>query len=420
MLRRKLAVMLLISAVAANLFNPVFADVQEEKAEPVVLSLELAQEKAVQNENSIIQTNRSIQNLIKGNKYNASKDDFFNSDAIKAIDDLYTRLKNGSSMDSTEFAKLYVLYTMYGDTSYFIGKEDITKYMNPGKFPHYSMWANVMKLSLGNRMTETGLKDKTGQLYDNILSARGKFDILNTTVEFQEKTYKQQKIRYNLGELSKASIEEAYKQLQIKKLEARKLSRTIDNLEIDLKRLTGLPISSNLVLKDYSKDTIEVFEPYDTYLNSALINRNEILMAKIDYWVAKNDFNIANEAFSNNPWNVKAILNKSLTEQKINEAELSISAGKEAVLQSINYSYIDVKYKKEKMDTCKEDLNFANEQYKIAVEKYEKQLITETEKTSEEINSLSALSAYNDSVRIYNSAVRNLRQVSKLGIGLQY
>lgn len=416
MQKKKLAGLLLIFSVVANLCSPVFAETQEVKVEPIVLSIEMAQQKAVQNENSIIKNNRTIKNLIENNDYTYQEGLFVISDAAKSIDDLYNKLKNGSSINSQEYAKLCILYTMYGDTVYFKGKEDLTKYMNPDRFAKYSLWANVMKLSLSNQITEATIRYQTRVLYDNILSIKGQLENFKRSVELQEKIYNQQKSRYDVGELSKITIDTAYKQLQIKRLELNKLTRTIDNLEMDLKKLTGLPIDSQLVLSDYSKNNIEKFEDYDTYLNKALINRNEILLAKIDYGVGKNNLFTANEAFSNNPWNVNTKLNKSIAEQKINEAELSISTGKEAVLQSINTAYIDVKYKKEEMDICKAKLNYENEQYRITSEKYKKQLISETELKNREIVKLSALTAYNDAVRAYNLSVTSLQQAAGLGI----
>ncbi len=416
MQKKKLAGLLLILSVVANLFNPLFAEAKEVKTEPIVLSLEMAQEKAVQNENSIIKTNRTIKNLIESNDYTYEEGSSVISDTVENINDLYNRLKNGSPMDIQQYAKLCILYTMYGDTEYFNGKEDLTKYMNPNRFAKYSLWANVMKLSLSNQITEATIKYQTRVLYDNILSIKGQHDVLIKSVELQEKIYNQQKSRYNIGELSKVAIDTAYKQLQIKKLEVNKLTRTIDNLEIDLKKLTGLPIDSQLVLSDYSKNNIEKFEDYDTYLNKALINRNEILLAKIDYGVGKNALFTANEAYSNNPWSPNTKLNKSLAEQKISEAELSISTAKESVLQNINSTYIDVKYKKEEMDICKEKLSYENEQFRITSEKYKKQLISETEMKNKEIVKLSALSAYNDAVRAYNLSVTSLQQASGLGI----
>jgi hypothetical protein len=419
MWKKKLVVLLLFSFVVANLFNPFLADAKEEKAEPIVLSLEVAQEKAVQNENSVNKTNRAIKNLIENNKYTYNEGEFVISDAEQSIISLYNRLKKGSPMNSQEYAKLYILYTMYGDTIYFSGKEDITKYINPSRFPHYSMWASVMKLSLSNQIVEASIKQQTRLLYDNILSAKSQIEILKMTIGLQDKIYKQQKSRYDAGQISKVSMDTAYKQLQIKKLELKKLTRTIDNLQMDLKKLTGVSISSELDLTDYSKDKIEIFESYDTYLNRALINRNEILSAKIDYWVGKNDFFIANEAFSENPWNINVQLKKNIAEQKIEESELSISTSNESVLKNINDAYIDVKYKKEQIDICKDKLNYENEQYRITTEKYKKQLISGTDVKNEEIVKFSALSAYYDAVRAYNSSIASLQQASKLGMANQ-
>lgn len=416
MQKKKLAGVLLTFSMVANLLTPVFAETQEVKAEPTVLSLEMAQEKAVQNEYSIVKTNRSIKNLVEDNKYTYNEGDFYISDTAHTINNLYNRLKNGGSMNSTEYAKLYILYTMYGDTVYFDGKEDITKYMNPTRFAHYSLWANVMKLSLGNQITEATIKYQTRLLYDNILSLKSQLEILNMTVELQEKIYKQQKSMYDVGKVSKVSLDTVYKKLQMQKLEVKKLTRNIENLEIDLKDLTGLPITSQIDLIDYSKNEILELDDYDTYLDRALINRNEIVSAKIDYWVSKNDFTTANDAFSDNPWGTITILNKSIAEQSIKNAELSISTSKESVIQNINDLYIDVKYKKEDMDICKDKLDYANEQYRIILEKYKKQLITDTEKMNGEINKLSALIAYNNAVRTYNSSVYNLQQASMLGI----
>ncbi|QNU66811.1 TolC family protein [Ruminiclostridium herbifermentans] len=416
MQKRKLAGLLLTFSVVVSLFSPVFAVEQEVKAEPIVLSLEVAQQKAVENDNSIIKTNRTIKNLIENNDYTYKEGLFDISDAADSIDDLYNRLKNGRAMNSQEYGKLCILYTMYGDTEYFSGKEDLTKYMNPNRFAKYSLWANVMKLSLSNQITEDTIRYQTRVLYDNILSIQGQLENFKRSVELQEKMYKQQKSRYDVGELSKVTIDTAYKQLQISRLEVNKLTRTIDNLEMDLKRLIGLPIDSQIVLSDYSKNNIEKLEDYDTYLNRALINRNEILLAKINYGVAKNEAYTVNEAYSNNPWNVSTQLNKSFAEQKINEAELSISISKETVLQSINTAYIDAKYKKEEMDICKAKLNYENEQYRITSEKYKNKLISETELKNREIGKLSALTAYNDAVRAYNLSVTSLQQASGLGI----
>jgi hypothetical protein len=416
MQKKKLAGLLLTFYIAVNTFNPVFAVSQEGKAEHIVLSLEVAQQKAVQNDNSIINTNRSIKSLIENNDYTYKEGLFDISNTTDTINDLYHRLLTGRSMNVQEYSKLCILYTMYGDTEYFSGKEDLSKYMNPDRFAKYSLWANVMKLSLSNQITEATIRYQTRVLYDNLLSIKGQLEVLKRSVELQEKMYKQQKSRYDVGELSKVTIDTAYKQLQINRLKVNKFTRTIDNLEMDLKKLIGVPIDSQIVLSDYSKNYIEKLENYDTYLNRALINRNEILLAKIDYGVGKNNLFTVNEAYSNNPWNVNTQLNKSLAEQKINEAMLSISTSKESVLQSINTAYIEAKYKKEEMDICKARLDYENEQYRITSEKYKNKLISETELKNIELNKLSALKDYNDAVRAYNLSVANLKQASGLGI----
>lgn len=419
MRKKKLVVLLLFSFALANLFNPFLVAAKEEKTEPIVLSLEVVQGKAVQNENSINKTNRAIKSLLENNKYTYNEGEFVISDTEQSINSLYNSLKKGSPMTSQEYAKLYILYTMYGDTVYFSGKEDITNYINTSRFPDYSMWASVMKLSLSNQLVEASIKQQARLLYDNILSVKSQLDILNKTIDLQAKIYKQQKSKFDVGQISKVSMDTANKQLQIKKLELKKQTRTLENLQMDLKKLTGIPISSKLVLTDYDKTRIEPFESYDTYLNRAQINRNEIISAKIDYWVGKNDLFIANEAFSENPWNINTQLKKNIAEQKIKEAELSISTSNESVLKDINDAYIDVKYKKEQINICKDKLNYENEQYRITNEKYKKRLISETDVKNEEIVKLSALSAYDDAVRAYNSSIASLQQASKLGMANQ-
>jgi len=231
-----------------------------------------------------------------------------------------------------------------------------------------------------------------------------------------KKTFKQLKSRYSIGELSKVSIDIEDKKLQISKLKLGETYRRLDNLEIELKKLTGLPIKSKITLSDYSENFKEQFEPYDTYLSSALINRNEIVMAKIDYWVGKNDLAIADNAFSDNPWNINTKMNKSLAEEKINEAVLSMSDSKELVLQNITDAYIDVKCKKEEMHISKDNVDYANKQYNIATEKYKKHMISESKKESEKISYLSTLSQYNTAVRTYNFALSRLQQASELGV----
>lgn len=214
--RNKVIGMLLILLIVTNLFNPLVANAQDKAPETirltlegahvkvpetvgltleeandkvpetVVLTLKEAEEKALQNVDSINQINRQLRNLLKRNNCTFKVGEYVISDIEETINSLYVKLKNGNAMYSHEVGKLFILYTMYGDTVYFSGKEDITKYMNPNFYPKYSLWANVMKQSIISQNIEVNIKNQTRLLYDSILSLREQQNILKISFELQK------------------------------------------------------------------------------------------------------------------------------------------------------------------------------------------------------------------------------------------
>jgi hypothetical protein len=413
--KKKVIGILLTSLLVANILNPFIVNAQVPTSEPVSLTLATAQGKALQNANTIIQAKKLISNQLKRSGFTYTDGEFGVSDVENAIGTLYFKLKNREAMYTQQEAKIYLLYAIFGDTAYFSGKEDTAKFITANQFPNYSLWANIMKQSIKIQMLEADIKNATRLLYDNILSSKSQIDMSETSIGLEEKTLILLKSKYKLGEVSKVTVDVADKQLQAKKLELKKLSRTVDNLEIDLKELIGVPITTQVKLSDYATNSKVQFESYETYLNSALTNRNEIVAAKIDYWVGSNDLYDADKAFSENPLSLMAQIGKGGAQAKVTAAKLSISDSKELVLQNISDAYIDVKCKKEEMEISKANLASANKQYIIATEKFKKQLISEINKESERINYLSELAAYNTAVRTYNSALSRLQQASGLG-----
>lgn len=413
---KKLVIFIVVFVI---ILNPVAisAEQMDTKKEPVSLTLEEVLDSALLSTISISQINTQIANTLKSSGFNYNKGEFYIADITNNIDTLYTKLKNGQALSSQQVAKLYILYAMFGDTAYFSGKDDIINYITPKIYPQANLWANVTKLSINAQLAEESIKAQVRVLYDSVLKIEDQLAVLNLTVTQYDINHKAAQKQYESGKISKISYESILRQLQTKKLELSKLNRSLDNLKIDLKRLSGIKADQDVKLIEYLVDNKKELKTYESYLKGALVNRNEIITAKVDYWTYLNDYSRAMDLYSNNPFNINNIMKKNMAEQKINEALLREKENSETVRQDITRLYIDANSQKEDISINKESLNIAKREFDNAVIQLNKKQISASEKISMEIKYQLALAKYKESIRTYDYSLIKLDKASQLGIG---
>ncbi len=306
------------------------------------ITLESAEKTAIANTLSIRELDQKIMHLLTGVKYNPKNYKGLKEDVNEEISELHLKANNFYNISSMELGILYGYYAMFGNTSYFKGK-DISNIFNPSIYPNYSVWSNLLRYEFKKKAIANNVSLRTREIYDGIISLQDQIRVSNTSLQLTQKAVSQEEKKYKQGQVSKINLEISKLNLEIQTKELNKLNRSLENLSYDLKKLLGIPLKDEIKLDDCDYSKIHKIEDYEFYLTKALENRNEISFASLNYWDAKNAYEIVNNQYMDNMQNVELQIQRSKCQYMLNEAREDIKYQSIKIQQEVLDRHISVK-----------------------------------------------------------------------------
>lgn len=362
------------TAVAKNTASQATSD--NSISQTITLSLEDAFEKAINNYNPIKNLDISLKKLWRVKDQDATfkvmdasvhqlLDKLDNYLELFDRDVRNTRGENVEALNTSEQNELLDCSRVFGDIPWPYSKEMMfDSYAQSSAFPQYSGWLQVQKLKSSQNITKSSLKENVRSMYCNVLYLLDLQVVMKQSLETMEKQYKLLQLQYERGLVTELDTYQCQVSLDKTKLELKKLQRSIENMEMQLKNLCGIPVSQKIELSSTELPAVTKLLSYNTYYKKACENRNEIVYPKLEVEVLTRELDILNE-YKKNPYS----FDKVELNEKIEDAKASVTEGLEAVTSDIQWAYADVMNIQLNMDISKKNAdnaktNFSNMELK--------------------------------------------------------
>lgn len=275
----------------------------------------------------------------------------------------------------------------------------------------HNLQTNLEKMKYQKEAVSESIKYGVETAYDNILFAQEGLKIQKQLYEKQQKDYNNILAQYENGRVSENDKNIAEKELEKLKLQVENLTRQIENGKIQLKQLLGIDLEKTVELTESIDTNINEPKDYDEYLSSALLNRNEIIAAKLDCEEAERTFDIIKDYLDDDDYDWMD------AERTLNEAQTALLEAEKEVRQNIKNAYLDVTQKKAEIDLAHKKLEAAQVQYNAVKKNYEAGRVALPMLWNVEIGVNSAKMNYDNAVIKYKTALKKLEAASKIGPG---
>ncbi len=406
------------------LITVIFATVSISAADAVTINdkayginLEDAQKTAVANTLSLKEVDQKINHLLSGKDYNPSIYKGVKDNVLADIEDLYSKASNSHNISSLELGILYGYYAMYGETVYFKNK-DMSHLFNPEDYPNYSLWSSLLRYEFNKKSSINNISLNIRKIYDNILILNDQIGISDTSLQIAQKSLAQEKKKCEQGEISEVSFEKSKMNIEIQIKELAKLRRNVENLKFDLKKQLGIPLKDEIVLKDYDYSNLSELKDYYEYLEKAITDRNEISLARLNYWDGKNVYYKANNSYMDNMQSVTLQLQRENALNQIREAEESIKEANTKVKQEILSLYITANSKYSAVKAAENSVALKDKKYKAAQTKYIQKAVTKIDLDKSLLDLNTEKVKYRKAIIEYNTAKETLEVSCSVGVGL--
>lgn len=375
------------------------------------ISLETAYEKAIEATNQFDKIDKSIYKLTKpyGAIEETHKSDKF--DMKTEFNRLYDKMKSGKFLQSYEQGELVMYYAVFKDSELFESKS-LKPTINPDEFPNCDVWVQMMQLKMNNENLRSKLIDGVRQLYDNLIYINDSITLSEEYLKVMERDLSGVESNYKKGTVSELDLTKSRTNFQIKKLELNKQKRTKENLELNLKKSLGLDLSTSIEIQPYSIAQKDLYIPsYDNSLKTALLNRKEISLPKMNKLAAQTQIPVLDHYLTYMPQNEELQLSMQETRLSIDEFDNEIKSQEEYVRKDIDNIYAKIVYNQKSVDIEARKYNESKKSYDNAKNQYQSGQISSTSldyaRLSNETNRLSYEKALRDmsyEISILNTA----------------
>jgi len=393
------------------------ANAMTDNNEAYGINLENAQKKAIANTLSLKELDQKINHLLSGKDYNPLIYKGLKDNVQGDIADLYSKASSSNNITSMEMGILFGYYAMYGETVYFHNK-DISHIFNPENYPNYTLWSSLLRYEFNKKSSINNISLSTRKMFDSILILNDQISISDASLQTAQKALVQERKRFELGEISKSSLEKSELNIEIQKKELGKLRRNVENIKFDLKKLLGISLKDNIVPEDYDYTNLTELKDYPEYLDKAVTNRNEISFAWLNYWDGKNAYGLVNNSYMDNMQSVGLQLQRENSLNQIREAEESIKEADIKVKQEILSLYIAANGKYSAVKAAENSVALKEKNYKAAKTKYSQKGISKTDLDKSLLDLNTEKVKYRKAVIEYNTAKETLELSCSVGIGL--
>lgn len=288
-------------------------------------------------------------------------------------------------------------------------KDEYTKFIKARDIMWYSLQSAIQKVKYQKELVNETIKVNIEGAYDGILFAEEGLKLQKQLYEKQKKDYTNVVKQYENNQISELEKVIAEKELKKSSLELEKINRQVENGKIQLKQILGIDLEKEISLADNLSTAIKEPKDYDGYLSSALLSRNEVLAAKLDYDEKERTFNIADDYLYDNDYELMD------ARRAYNEAKVALLNAKKGVRENIKNAYLYVSQKRLEIDLASKKLEAAQVQYNAVKSSYEAGMTSLPMVWNVELGLNSAKMNYNNAIRDYKTSLNKLDAASKIG-----
>lgn len=348
-------------------------------SQPLKLSLEDAIKKGVESSSQLASMDISIKKMWRVTDEDKSFKELTSvtQKDLDNIDEYYNLVEKKNLYDNlTVFEEEQVLKYKeeYGDIpSPFSRQNLLESYLNGRAFSKYSSWLQVLNLKDAYDTNKAKLEGDIQAMYYNLLYDIELYEALENSLDTMEKQYPGMVLKYKKGLISELDKYKFEVELSKKRLQLNKNKRGKEYQELLFKQVCGIERSQAIELtgrdaglsKEYKLDT------YKNYCDKALLNRSEVVNAKLQLEVYKQELEYYDK-YIKQPY---AFARTNL-QQQVEDAEFAVTQKILDVTGDIQTAYTDAKSVQSQMEIQKRNAQSKISDYDIAEKKYSQGLIS--------------------------------------------
>lgn len=414
-IKKKKTVLLLLSVtLSITLIGFAMNVIAKSDGEVVELTKSEANGLAIENSSAIRGMDANIYDLLKAHQ--EMKDSIVMLKGLYALLPRYRYLyyldpSTITPEEQIELEGYKYQFAMLGITSpNLTNKQVYDTFIYPIEVGPDAMLVGVLSLGSSIEAAKVGIGLGANQLYDTILAMEDIYTVLEMNYDMAVVDKESFERKYNFGQVSLMEYQKADNKMIIAELEMNKMAREIDNLMLSLKQMLGLSLDIELVL-DPSIDSINVLEPLEDYLDSALTKRSEIETLKYSINAKEREFEYVKDYFSSSSNQYK------ITEGELETLILDLKGTEESIEKEMRSGYVDVLEKGNNLDIKAQDLELAENQLKELTKYYELGFVSEAKKDGIKMLVIQKENDYISAKRDYINALYAYELASGIGPG---
>ena len=382
----------------------------------LIITLKDATIRAVDANNNITSIGKSIKKQRKryGGSYVADIQNRDRYSLVTRMNELYDKLVRNKLMSLDEQGELMLLFDVFKNTDY-TTKMKLEPLINSEDFPDALDCAAIVKTCINKELLTVSVEDSVRQLYDSILQVENSVEVSNKLYNLQEIKYEATKKNFLNGYVSEEARFIAEQDLKKQGLEVNKVQRQLKNLQLSFKKLTNIDLNKEIKLVPYKTDISYTIGTYNSYLNQALLHRNEIVSSKVDLKAAKIQLYRFNLLYRFEFSNSELDLYKRDMELQIDSLNQQIDENRLAVEQDIKIAYIDLLNQKELLAASKVTFDLQAKNYKEAKIKLDAGTLSKLQYKAAELSYSQAKNDYEAAQRRFDYSINKMKNCCNLG-----
>lgn len=254
----------------------------------------------------------------------------------------------------------------YGDAPYY-RQTLYENYLNGRAFSNYSSWLQVLSLKDSYNTNRAKLEGDIQAAYYNLLYFNELYQSLEDSLNTMEKQYSGMVLKYEKGLVSELDKYKFEVELSKKRLQLQKSKRNREYQELVLKQICGIERSQAIELtgkeaglnKEYKLDT------YKNYLDKALAKRSEVVSAKLQLDVYKQELEYYDKYIRQ-----QYTFARTNLQQQLEDSEFAVTQSTLNITGDIQAAYTDAKSVQSQLEIKKRDSQNKKSDYNIAEKKY--------------------------------------------------
>lgn len=269
--------------------------------------------------------------------------------------------------------ELLVKYTdKYGDAPYY-RQTLYENYLNGRAFSNYSSWLQVLSLKDSYDTSKAKLEGDIQAMYYNLLYVTEQYESLEDSLNTMEKQYSGLALKYEKGLVSELDKYKFEVELNKKRLQLQKNRRSKEYQELVLKQTCGIERSQaiELISKDAGLNKEYKLDSYQNYLDNALAKRSEMVNAKLQLEVYKQELEYYDKYIRQ-----KYAFGRTNLQQQLEDSEFAVTQKTLDVTGDIQTAYTDVKSVQSQLEIQKRNAQSKKSDYSIAEKKYSQGLLS--------------------------------------------